>query len=39
MSVHRPSASAATAAHPLLVGQDGPGFTITLKQGERRSRR
>jgi plastocyanin len=28
-----PTASAATTAHPLLVGQDGPGFTITLKQG------
>src|SRR5689334_10917849 len=27
------AASAATAAHPLLVGQDGPGFTITLKKG------
>lgn len=27
------TAKAATAAHPLLVGQDGPGFTITLKQG------
>jgi len=26
------TASAATAAHPLLVGQDGPGFTITLKK-------
>jgi plastocyanin len=26
------TASAATSAHPLLVGQDGPGFTITLKQ-------
>src|SRR5436190_8116650 len=28
-----PTASAVTAAHPLLVGQDGPGFTITLRQG------
>jgi plastocyanin len=26
------TASAASRAHPLLVGQDGPGFTITLKQ-------
>ena len=27
------SASAATTLHPQLVGQDGPGFTITLAQG------
>jgi hypothetical protein len=27
------AAPASAAAHPLLVGQDGPGFTITLKQG------
>ena len=26
------TASAATTAPPVLVGQDGPGFTITLKQ-------
>jgi plastocyanin len=26
------TASAASSAHPLLVGQTGPGFTITLKQ-------
>jgi plastocyanin len=26
------TASAASTAHPVLVGQDGPGFTITLKQ-------
>ena len=25
-------ASAATTAHPVLTGQTGPGFTITLKQ-------
>jgi plastocyanin len=28
-------APAATSAHPLLVGQTGPGFTITLKQNGR----
>jgi plastocyanin len=28
-------ASAATTAHPVLVGQTGPGFTITLKQSNK----
>lgn len=27
--------SAARTAHPLLTGQTGPGFTITLKQGKK----
>jgi plastocyanin len=30
------AAGAASAAHPVLVGQDGPGFTITLKQGAKK---
>lgn len=29
------TASAAQTAHPLLTGQTGPGFTITLKQGKK----